>query len=63
MLAMLATFDLHEYMFLIVKDNVLEFFLLHFGNFVSHYESFWNLAQSLLFSSTVTQSFNPDGWV
>jgi len=23
MLAMLATFDLHEYMFLIVKDNVL----------------------------------------
>jgi len=23
---MLATFDLHEYMFLIVKDKVLEFF-------------------------------------
>jgi len=37
---MLATFDLHEYMFLIVKDNVLAIIFSHFGNFVSHYESF-----------------------
>ena len=39
-LTMLATFDLHEYMFLIVKDNVLDIIFSHFGNFVSRYESF-----------------------